>query len=161
MILDRQIRTILNLHTIERKHRPFHLGMIDPLQHSIFIKKELHNTCDFFQPIEGLKGQCLANFYIRDPSQFLNQYYQIKQRIKKNIKQKKAPISSLIENQMNRMKLSDATELRQYLKAHNMLRRPLQVTYDLYGSSPLHRAMSMPMALQNESKAEVEDMYQN
>ena len=74
IILDRQIRTMLNMHIIEPKHRPFHMGMINFEQHSTAIKKELHETCDFFQPLESLKGQCLADFYIHNTTQFVNHY---------------------------------------------------------------------------------------
>lgn len=56
IILDRQIRTILNIHQTEGKHIPFQFGLLHSKQMADKVKKELLKTCDFYQPIEILKG---------------------------------------------------------------------------------------------------------
>ena len=142
MILDRQIRTILNMHIIEPKHRPFNMGMINLQQHSLVILKELHETCDFFQPLESLKGQCLADFYINDATQFVNHFKKtnsiIKDRKERNKKRRKEEleeeplIKSLIESFLLMMGKEDQKEMRAHLNKLNLLRVPQQMTYDLF-----------------------------
>ena len=56
LILDRQIRTILNIHQTEGKHLPFMFGLLDVEAQVKNIKKDLLEICDFFQPIELLRG---------------------------------------------------------------------------------------------------------
>lgn len=70
VILDRQLRTVLNMHTIESRHQPFTMGLVDPDVQSDIIKKELLDVCDFYQPCESIKGLSMANFYTSMPEEF-------------------------------------------------------------------------------------------
>ena len=47
----------------------------------------------------------------------------------------------MIETHLKILSDDDRSELGRYLKKKQMLRFPMQVTYDFYGSSPIHRAL--------------------
>ena len=60
---------------------------------------------------------------------------------------------SLIETHMKNLNSDDSETLRKILVEKQMLRFPLQITYDLFNATPVHRAFS-EVRLEKESDEE-------
>ena len=50
-------------------------------------------------------------------------------------------MNSIVENHLEILEIDDRDDLKKELQKRNLLRFNMQVTYDLYGSSPIHWAL--------------------
>lgn len=46
----------MNIHETDANHKPLQFGLLDLEDLADIVKKDLVDTCDFFQPLEILKG---------------------------------------------------------------------------------------------------------
>ena len=65
---------------------------------------------------------------------------------------------SIIETHLKSLSNDESETLRKILIEKQMLRFPLQITYDLFNSTPIHRAFSQ-VKLPNEPEEEFEIIY--
>ena len=72
------------------------------------------------------------------------------------MKNSKNPIHSLIETHLENMNKEDSKILRKILQKKQLLRYEMQVTYDFFGSSPVHRALKDVYKLDNETEEDLE-----
>ena len=62
----------------------------------------------------------------------------------------------MIETHLKQLSSEDSKQLRKYLNKKQLLRFPMQVTFDLFGSSPIHRALKDVYRLDGETEEDLE-----